>query len=242
MAYDVPYFLKRNGEELVFNHDGELIFYIPELYFDRENAIIVGEYVNLLGVFDYSLFDKNGKSLTGLKSFKFPTVFLSKPSSIEKMKDVKLKDHSDEKDFRALKFIKGDIVVVSVKVPQTIINVEEFFKLFLTSSIPTTIPYESIQDYFIETMELNGNSYGMTIQMLGIPIGELARDPNDLEKPFRNTKYTNNTNYKFISVKDAPKLVSPYSAITSEVWDDALANSIITNGTKSSPMEKLLMD
>ena len=40
--YKVPSFLTRDGDALLFNGDGELIFYIPETYFSGNNAYFVG--------------------------------------------------------------------------------------------------------------------------------------------------------------------------------------------------------
>ncbi len=237
--YDVPPFLKRNKDALLFNADGSLVFYLPELYFERKYATIVGEYVNLLGLLDYTIFDKNGKH-NGLKQFNFPTVFLCKPSSIEKVKNTKLTSESEAQDYRLLKFVKGDEVVTSVKVPQMIDNVEEFYKLFTCGKLPTTIPYEELQNYFIENITLNGASYGVTTQLFGIIISEMCRDPNNLEKPFRLTSMKNSNAYKALNIRDIPKLVSPFSAITSERWDESIVNAINNKNKVDSPMEKLL--
>ena len=73
--YDIPKFLKRDGEALLFNTSGELIYYVPEVYFEKGIAEVIGEIVSLLGVFDYAIFDENGKS-SGLKPFNFPTILL----------------------------------------------------------------------------------------------------------------------------------------------------------------------
>ena len=78
---------------------------------------------------DYAVFDKNGNT-SGLKSFKFPTVFLTKPYTIEKQKGVKLTKHTDVEDYRLLRYKRGDAIMVSVAVPQSIVNVEAFFKIF----------------------------------------------------------------------------------------------------------------
>lgn len=69
--YKVPKFLKREGDSLVFDQEGQFVFYVPEVFFSRGDAQIKGEYVNLLGILDYAIFDKNGKH-DGLKRFYFP--------------------------------------------------------------------------------------------------------------------------------------------------------------------------
>jgi hypothetical protein len=238
--YDVPKFLKRDKDSLLFNGEGELIFYVPELYFEREFAIIVGEYVNLIGVLDYAIFDKNGKH-SGLKQFRFPTIFLTKPSKIEKIKSIKLTEKSEIQNYRALKFTEGDQVIVSVKVPKLIDNVEEFYNIFLTGNLPTTIPYNILHEYFIDSIRLNGANYGVNIQLFGLIISETCRDPKDPNKPFRlSSSKTDMTSYRNISIKDIPNLISPYTAITSENWDESVVNAIINKNAKSTPLEKLL--
>lgn len=237
----IPFFLKRKDDALLFNGDGQFIFYVPETYFDSKNAIIVGDYVNILGILNYSIENKTGGN-GGLRTFNFPTVFLTKPTTIDKVKDVKLTKTTPSQDYRLLKYNKGDMVVVSTKVPQDIVNVEDFYRLFvITGNIPNTIPYDKLQDYFIESMTLNGASYGISLQMFGILLSELCRSVKDESIPFRLAKEKDMTNYRPVSIKVIPKLISPYSAITSENWDEAVVNAIINKGDKTSPMEKILM-
>lgn len=239
-SYKVPTFLKRDGDALLFDGEGEFVFYVPEVYFDRGDAQIKGEYVNLLGILDYSIFKPNGSNI-GLKRFYFPTVFLAKPSRIEKRKNIRLKNATDASDYRLLIFEKGDAVVVSVRVPQNIANVEDFYRIFLTGKLPTTIPYNKLQDYFIDSMALNGSSYGMTLQMFGIVVGEMCRAKNDLSKPFRLTKFTDQMAYRPIAIADLPKYISPSSSIGSQNWDLAVMGAIMNPTNANSPMEKLLM-
>lgn len=239
--YKVPSFLKRDKESLLFNGDGEFVFYVPEMYFERKHAIIVGEYVNLLGMLDYAIFDKNGKH-DGLKTFRFPTVFLSKPGVIEKVKNIKLTKNTQPQNYRLLKFKKGDQVVVSVKVPQIVDNAEEFYKMFSSGKLPTTIRYDQLQDYFVENIQLNGADYGLSIQLFGIMIRELTRDSKDIEKLFAYTDMKDMTDYQNINVRLAPKFVSPYTSITSENWDEGVINAIMNKNAKYSPMETLFTD
>jgi hypothetical protein len=146
-------------------------------------------------------------------------------------------------DYRLLKYKKDDIIVVSIKVPQDITNVEDFYQLFLiTGNIPTTIPYDKLQDYFMEAIRLNGSKYGVSLQMFGFMISELCRSPKDLSVPFRLSKEKDMTNYKPVSIKAIPKIISSYSAITSENWDEAVVNAIINKNTRNIPLEKILMD
>ena len=242
MAFDVPNFLRRDGDSLLFNTDGQFIFYVPELYFDkgRNNAVINGEYVNLLGILDYALISPSGKS-SGPKRFFFPTIFLTKPSRIEKQKNVKLKDSVEPQDYRLLIYNKDDPIVVSTKVPQDIVNVEQFYRIFLYGKLPVTIPYGKMQDYFTESIALNGSSYSITLQMFGFIIGEMCRSKTDLNRPFRLTNFTDETEYKAIGIRDVPKYISPNSSIGSENWDNAVVGAIMHPSDIGSPMEKLIM-
>lgn len=242
MAYSVPNFLRRDGDSLLFNHDGQFIFYVPETYFDkgRNDAVINGEYVNLLGILDYALVSSSNK-VSPPKRFFFPTVFLTKPSRIEKQKNVKLKDNVDPQDYRLLIYNKDDPIVVSTKVPQDIINVESFYRIFLYGKLPVTIPYGKMQDYFTESIALNGSSYSITLQMFGFVIGEMCRSRTDMGKAFRHTNFKDETDYKAIGIRDVPKYISPNSSIGSENWDNAVVGAIMHPSDIGSPMEKLIM-
>lgn len=239
-SYKVPGFLKRDGDSLLFNKEGQFVFYVPEVFFDREDAQIKGEYVNLLGILDYTIYNEDGSNI-GLKRFYFPTVFLCKPSRIEKSKNLRLKHTTEAQDYRLLIFEKGDAVVVSTKVPQNIANVEDFYRIFLTGKLPTTIPYNKLQDYFVESIELNGSSYGMSLQMFGVVVSEMSRSASDPSVAFRHTKFTDQMAYRAISIKDLPKYISPNASISSENWDLGVVGAIMNPVDSNSPLEKLLM-
>ena len=148
----------------------------------------------------------------------------------------------DSADYRLLRYKKGDKIVVSVHVPQNITNVETFFELFLlTAKIPTTIPYDKLQDYFIENGKLNNFGYGLNMQMFGILVSEIARCKNDISKPFRYSTTKDMHNYKPLSIKLTPKFISPFVSITSENFDQSLMGAITTENNKTTPLEKVLM-
>lgn len=241
MAYQVPPFLTRKGDSLIFNKkEGYLAYYIPEYYFTSGYAVINGEYVSLLGVLDYAIFDGKGKS-QGLKPFKFQSLFLCKPDEIEKIKNVKLTEHSKPDDYSVLKFRYGSEVISSVRVPQDIAYVEEFYKMFLYGKLPTTIRYDEIHDYFLENMRINGYNYKVNAQLFGIVVGEVFRSKDDPKKLFRHTDMKNMYEYQPIDIRQTAKLASAYSSFVSENWDEGLINSIMNKEEKYIPMEKLLM-
>ena len=168
---NIPKFLRKEGNALLYNakDDSTFVFYIPANYFNNTVKVpiaeISGEYVSSIGLFNWSIIDANGKR-GEIKPFNFPTMFICKPNSIEKVKQLKL-DNSDPDDYVLLKFKDGDEVISQTRVPQLIDNVEMFFKMaILTAKIPTTIPYDELWKVFLESAKLNGFSYGTNILLL----------------------------------------------------------------------------
>ena len=240
--YQIPSFLKRDKDALLFNGEGEFIFYVPEDYFNTKNAFMVGEYVNIIGILDYTIIDKNGRN-NGLNPFSFPTVMLTKPSSIKKIKNIKLIKTAEIQDYRELHYKKDDAIIVTTKVPQNIQNTEDVIKLLLiTGHIPPTIPYDKIQDYFIESIKLNGSSFNADLHIIGVLISEACRSKKNIEVPFRLAKDDNMLNYKSICIQDSPRFISPFTSIISENWDKAVINASLNKDKEVyTPMEKILM-
>lgn len=237
----LPAYLKKDKDSILFNSDGEFVFYIPETFFESKYAIIEGEFVTTLGLINYKVFNDKGKSVTQLKMFNFPSSFVTRPSEIKKVKNIDI-GNGKEDDYRVLSYKKGDQIIVSTKVPQLTENIEAFFKLFISGKQPTDIKYSEVQDLFLECARLNGMNYGVTTQIIGVAISELYRDPTDLSKPYRLSSGFNDKNYKAINILEIPKYTSPYTAFTSQNFDDALVSSIINKKDTYSPLEKLVTD
>ena len=169
---DLPKFLSKEGDSLIFNQeDSTFVFYVPMNYFSNTTkvpiAVIEGQYVSSIGLFNWAIIDKNGKS-SELRPFIFPTMFMCKPREMEKVKNLSL-DNTEPSDYMLLKFKKGDEVVSHTKVPQLIDNVEIFFKMaIITAKIPSTIPYNDLWKLFFESARLNGFSFNLNIQLFNI--------------------------------------------------------------------------
>lgn len=242
MAYKVPYFLSRDGEKLIFNEkDKEFIFYVPEKYFDTNNAIIVGDIVSVFGLLDYQIVDAKGK-IYETRRFSHPTTINTRPHSIDKAKGLKLTKYADETDYRLLRYSKGDAVILSVKTDEDITHVEDFWSLFLRGNLPVTIPYDEIQNLIWKNMRLSGNNYGITMQQAGIVISELYRSATNMNIPFCQSNTNDMLAYKTMAATSVPKRISPYVSITSENWDEGVVGAIMTKDGKYSPLEKVLTD
>lgn len=240
MSNRLPSFLKRDGLSLLYKDDGEMIFYIPEIYFERGFIVVDGDRLSVLGLFSYARFDKSNNLIGSLKMFNFPSIFTCVPSSIDKIKNAKLTKNSLKDDYRLLKFKKDDIVVLSTKVPKLIDNMELFLKMFNTGRFPNTIPYDRLHEVFIKNAELNGNSYPVTAQLIGVIISEICRSASDTTKPYRLSKTDDLNAYTGINITNIPKLISPFTAITSENWDESIVSAITNDKYTRSPMERLI--
>ena len=244
---EVPNFLKLENNSLLFNLDNQtFVFYVPENYFKNESKVpiaeIQGQYVSMIGVCNWSIIDDKGKS-SKLMPFNFPTMFLCKPSTIEKVKNLQL-DNTEPSDYRLLKFKKGDEVVSQTRVPQLIDNVEILFKMAtMTGKLPTTIPYDKLWEIFEESGKLNGFSFNVSVQLFGLLVSGICRDPNDISKMFKETNMEDMNKYRPINITMVPKFISPYSAIVSENWDDSVRAAILMKDKEdipNSPLEKVI--
>lgn len=247
----IPNFLKQDGDALLFNKDDEtFVFYVPQEYFDsvtKNSAIAewVGEYVSMLGCCNWTIIDKNGKP-GPIKLFNFPTMFLCKPSGVEKVKNFKLDKNVKEADYTLLKFQKGDEIIHQINVPMSVENVEMFYKLLvMTAKLPIGISYDDIWKVMLENGDLNGFSYGINIQLINLLIATLCRNPNDLSEPYRYSDMKDPFDYKLLSIKMIPKYISPYAAITSEGFDQSIAAAILMKDKSDkdipdNPIEKIL--
>lgn len=245
--FKVP-FIKQKENTIFYSGDGEFVFIVPELYFDkgRKCAIIEGEFIRLLGTIDYTILKNNETDVTKrLKKFFFPSMFYTKPGRIEKIKDLNINGISE--DYRLLYYSdnNSDEIISNIKVPQDIENVEILNNLFIkTGHINKNIPYDKLQDYFFESIRVNGNKYGVSAQLFGLVISEICRDPNNMNNPFRlsNAIKKDMNSYYPISVKEVPKYISPYQSLISENWDDAVIGAIMNDNNIKSPMEKIMKD
>ena len=248
---ELPNFLKLENESLIFNLENkELIFYVPEVFFNdntkRPIAEIIGEDVSMIGICNWSIMDSNGK-IGPIRPFTFPTMMLCSPYNIEKVKNLKLENSKEATDYRLLHFKNGDKVIKQIRVPQLVDNSEMFFKLvMITTKFPNTIDYDKIWELFIENSKLNGFNYSLHSQLFGMMTSEVCRDPKDLSKPYRLSGSNDKNNYKMIPVSLIPKFLSPYTAFTSEGFDDAVKSAILLSDLPEdqipdSPLEKIIM-
>ncbi len=245
MAFNVPSFLRRDGEALLYNGKGEMYIYVPESYFDANYAEELGENISMIGIADFSIENNPEKPVYGKNTHNlyFPSVFITSPYETIKIKDLSLKD-VEPRDYRVLKYKNGDIVVTSVHVPKLSTNMETFFQCTtITTNSPNTISYGNLWRYYLKNAELCGGNYKTNAAAFGLVESELCRDPNDYFKPYRLSKdyEMKGTNYKKLSIKEVPRYISQYTAITSENWDESIIAAMMNDKEVYSPLEDILM-
>ena len=241
----VPAYIKKKEDTVYYSGQGEFLLFVPEVYFDRKCAVIEGEFIELIGICNYTVNENPGKSDISkkIRTFYFPSRFITKPGKIEKVKNFAItKDYTA--DYRILHYENNDEdqIIVSTKVPQDITNVEDFFRLFVdTGNIPKTIPYEELYKYFLDSIAINGSSYKLHASLFGLLVSELCRDPKDPNKPFRLGTAIDSDRCSYIpmSVKDIPKLVSPFTSLTSENFDKAVVGAIMNENNTPTPLERV---
>lgn len=248
--FQVPNFLRLKDEKLLYDGDGELLLYVPDAYFTDSKepyAEIIGESVSTFGLIDWALVSPNGK-VGESKPFMLPTIFTCKPTSIEKVKDLSLKG-TKKRDYRVLHFKHDAEVISDINVAQFISNVMKLFNLLIVyaGKTPNTIPYDKIHEYLPKCMELNGSSFNLNMQIVGILMSESCRNPHNLAEPFRFSKMNDMTDYVQVSIKNLPKYISPYVAFTSENFDESLMAAVLNSdeaeeNIKHTPLEKVLMN
>lgn len=244
----MPPFIKKKDNSLLYSGEGEFLFYLPEVYFGdvKKNPIaqVTGQYVTFMGICDWAIMNKNG-SVGKINNFKFPTILMCKPDRIENVRSLSI-NGCKPRDYRILHFKNGDEIISDINTPQIIDNVEVLFSMMMITGdrMPYTVPYNKMHEYVVETMNLNGEDFGLNMQLFGIMVSEICRDSKDLTKPFRLGNPKSYTDYHKVSIKDIPKYISPYIAFTSENFDESLMASVILSDSeehKDSPMERMLM-
>lgn len=232
-------FFKTVGNKVVFSGDGELIYYIPEKYFDIKAAETIGERTRTIGMFSYAVFDKNSKRII-FKPFNCPTMIECVPNSFSKENNYILEGTKEPKSYRLLHFKNGD-ELFSTDIPAEFSTLEKFVDIFKGGNLPENIPYNDIQNYIIDNADLCDFDYKVSYQAIGMVISEIYRCENDLSKPFRFSKTDDMLAYKAISIDKVPRYISPFASVTSENADESIAAAMTVSGDKESALEKIVM-
>lgn len=253
MNETLPYnWMKIKNDALYYTGTDQFVFFVPESFFEHNHAIQEGDVIHLIGILNWAIVkkgDDGAKYSLKTKPFNHPTAITTKPGRIEKVKNLKIIESQKAQDFRLFYYENNgeDEILSTLHSVEDIANVEQAMSIFeTTGKIPPGISYYDLYRYYMEPMALNGGSYNISAQEFGILCSEICRDPSDLSKPFRLCKKLDKDPYSYtpVSVKQVSKLISPFTAITTENWDKAVISSAIIKDEdiKDTPMEKIMMD
>ncbi len=243
-----PEFFQRKDDAVIFTGT-YMEAYIPIYYLDKGIAIENGDRLELFAIFNFKVFSsvnpdrKSAKLLT----FKFPSTIITKPHSSEN-EDLELIPGTGIQRYRVLKYFKGDEILTTINVVQTIDNVEKFVDLFNGGKLPNTLKYSMILDLFLKNLEINKVDLGLSAVVLEAMITEVYRYKNDKTIPFRKVigknKKVSEYDYNTANMREIAELESTFTALTFEDIDTMITASINRNiydrEEVQSPVEKLI--
>lgn len=238
-------FIKKDDKMIV---DVEYLeAYIPDNLFKKGLNEILGDKVSILGIFNFKVAGKDMDfSKSSLHTFKFPTMVISKPSSIEDREFSLTKDSGIQK-YKVLKYYKGDVMLSSLQIVTNIDNVQKFVDLLIAANLPNTLKYSAILDLFLKNITNNKQSLGITALVASVVISEIYRYKNDMSIPFRKVigrGKASELDYIAANARTVCANNSTFSALTFEDPNTMLVTSINKHRYKRSenfsPVEKII--
>lgn len=235
-------YFKQTEEQVLFNKSGyEMVYIIPEKYYETNVARQNGIYNDVMGLFYYAVVPSREVldiKKSDLKIFRYPTMITCKPYEINRIKDGVAGVLDGE--YRLLRFKDGDELISSRYIIQNRDNSELFFKMILGGRYPK-VPYNELHDIIIDNLKINGINYDINSQIIGIIISELCRSDDDISIPLRLSKFKSLTSYNQITITEVGKYMSPFTSITSENFTEALMGAVLIDESESvrSPFETI---
>ena len=195
---------------------------IPSLYITRGLSEVIGtENETFGGLHIYFYESLEGNNLKSHKVlFKFPSVFRTRPSSIEYVKN----EETGEKDL-ILKYMKNDVFIVSHILRKDANIPKKFIDILFKGYVPYS--YDEIIQYWNKCNSLNGVNLGVSAFILELIVSELARNPENLNQPYR--LYKGNKPVKFINLASLPRYVSASAGLSSGDAKSGITNAVNIN-------------
>jgi hypothetical protein len=230
---------KKNGNVLKVNCKN-LRVYIPNSYFENEIAEYVGNNIEVIGIFYFSIHSSESEEFSKgrIHSLKLPSIITLYSEKISK---VKLIFNNEEEIYTVLNFNNGDIFLNNTNIIKTPKNTLNFINLLHYGKLPKNIKYEEIISIYRDNLRLNEVNLKVPSLILESIISELCRDKNDRNLPFRLGK---SNEFLYAPIKMLPHLNSSFSSISFEDPNKGLALSIKrTKDNKQqaiSPIEQVI--
>jgi hypothetical protein len=234
--------------------DGSVIFtcphaeiILPQDYFDRGIAEIVGKEIDMFGLFNILVWKTPDiEEETPSKYFyKFKSRIRSVPSSIEEGK----RNENGQKQV-ILHYNEGATFIVTINLQTTVDVARQMLDIMTNGYLPNIIPYSEIAVYWTDTNIYNKVSLDAMSQIcIEMMVATLCRDPDDMSRPFRHRLREDPNlgehDWKILNIKRLPRYSDAWSSLIS---GDPRGNivSIISRERqgkpkRESPLEKAVL-
>jgi hypothetical protein len=238
MASKFPFIKREKGGKVVLDaYEMEIL--ISEDYFSNGIASLIGDKLNTIGIFRFRIKQtESSPKHDYLLNLPSPILisFQDSFSSKEKIDGV-------EERFKIFRLEKGDIFMESETIVASPKNVEAFANLLHAGKVPKTT-YESIYRQYIQVQEDNKTPLGVPSSTIEATIAELCRSIKNEEIPFRIALNRGGalTDFKLVTLRSLPALISTFSGISFENINAALASGVARKRKgkeeEITPMEK----
>lgn len=241
------YFAEKEGNIVFTGKYMEL--YIPQFYFDKDIATVIGDHFSYFGVANFRVFDDidGKKPQNKLETLKLPTIIISYPTGGFDTQNLDLVGKGEKESYHVLKFYTDDIICAKT-LPATAQAFRAFLEALMAGKLPGTLAYSSIIDIWNKNFEMNNVNFDISETIKEIVITELYRWKKDITVKFSKVigkdPKTSEYDYITISPREVTRLTSTYAGLTFEAFDDMLVSGInnLKYGRKEldSPMNDVI--
>lgn len=208
--------------------------HIPQDFIEHGIATIIGQEIELFGLFDILVWeteDKEASKPTKI-AFSFPSMIRTVPSRIDHKKV------GDEGEY-IFEYSPEDLFIKTTRVAKVADISRAFVDILFKGYIPDSISYDELPRFWAKCNQLNGVNMRVMNVVIEVIIAAFARDPNQMEIPFRigfgdkRKKYTPYSR-KLVRVMDLPRLTSTFASLSSADPKQGITTSIVGKRTGRS--------
>lgn len=241
----LPCLMKKDNKILLSSEYMEA--YLPKKMFKKGLNEVLGDKLSIMGLFNFKYSNnENDISKQPMHTFTFPSMMMTKPSSI-KEQEIELFEGSGIQKYVVAKYYKGDEIMSATSVVAEIGNVEKFINLLIEGNIPNTINYSKVLELFINSMLINKQNLGVSAVVLSVVISEIYRYKKDPTSPFRKVigkGQAGELDYLAANARAVCANNSTFSALTFEDIDSMLVSAInksrYNKKENESPVEQII--
>lgn len=189
--------------------------HIPEDYIEHGIATIIGEEIEMFGLFDILVWNSEDieKEKPVKVAFTFPSKIRSVPSRIDRRKV------GDEGEY-IFEYHQDDVFIKSTQVAQSSDVARAFIDILFKGYVPDSLSYDTIHDFWKKCNDINSVNLNVSDVVLETILSVFARDPHQLEIPFRialndQRKGYNGFSRRMVRVTDIPRFNSTFASLSS---------------------------